>query len=330
LEELRSSIPSENVVFLVDEHTLQCFKAIGIDKDEVVVIPAGEQSKSLEICQIIYDKLIGFNVHRKSTVVCIGGGVVTDIGAFCASTFLRGIKYIHVPTSLLAMTDAAIGGKNGVNFRKFKNYIGTFSRAETILIHPPFLNTLPADELRSGYAEMIKHALIKDEELWTNITSQFTVSAPPDIKTIVNSIDVKLGIVEQDRNEQGIRKLLNLGHTLAHAFESLVMAKNQNITHGDAVAAGIICESYISMKRGVLPLSDLDQITGFIDLHYPKIEFGEGDFESLYSYCIADKKGKSLEINCTLLERIGSAKIDQIVSKSEVLDALNFYQKRGL
>lgn len=323
LEQITSQ---SNALFLVDENTFQCFQKLGLNEEQVLVVPAGEESKSLDISKVVWDKLVQLNLKRNDTLVCVGGGVITDLGAFCASTFKRGMRLIHVPTSLLAMVDAAIGGKTGINFRDLKNFIGTFSEPDSIFVCQKFLATLPEREIRSGYAEIIKHALIADRDFWNEIKVTSSLTVAPNIETIQTAARIKENIVSEDFTENSTRKLLNFGHTVGHALESYSFAKGNAIPHGDAVAAGMIIEAFISSKVSGLNDQGLKEISEFIKAHYEPVHWFDGDEQKVIALAYHDKKTMVSGINCTLLREIGSAQIDQNVSAEDLLGGLKYYQ----
>jgi 3-dehydroquinate synthase len=324
-------LPTPVSLFLVDQNTKACLERMtpAMDSNRILVVPAGESSKSLATCELVWAKMTELNLKRNDCLVCLGGGVITDLGAFCASVFKRGINYIHVPTSLLAMVDAAIGGKNGVNFRQLKNQIGSFTHAEKTAICPEFLSSLPLEDLRSGYAEIIKHGLIASGDLWLDVQKLQSLEVAPDLSTIKNAGIIKDEIVKGDFRENGERKLLNFGHTAAHAIESVCFASKQHVSHGDAVAAGMIIEAYISNAKGLLSDQEFEQIGTYLTLHFPPIHLEESQLPDVLSYAKQDKKSTSDNINCTLLAAIGKGKIDQQISDSDFYDACIYYQNKS-
>lgn len=317
--------------FLVDQNTHEfCLPLLlaelpDIQDIEIIEIPAGEESKSIEVASQVWSSLVELGADRNSIIINCGGGVVTDFGGFVASTFKRGVKFIHIPTSLLAMVDAAVGGKTGVNLGHFKNQIGTFSMPEMVIISPMFLKTLAPRELLSGFAEMLKHGLIRDKKHWQDL-AQITNLTPEAIAEFIStSIDIKKNVVEQDPTEQGLRKILNAGHTLGHALESYFLDQNQAITHGEAVALGLLLESYISLKREQLPAEAFQEIQKVIIRHYSLPDLPNS--EQILTFLLQDKKNVGAEIQGVLLDEIGHCNpISTQISITEIDDAFDFYK----
>ena len=254
--------------------------------------------------------------------------MVTDLGGFAASTFKRGINYINIPTTLLAMVDASVGGKTGINFRGLKNEIGVFSNASTVILDTTFLKTLDAENICSGYAEMLKHGLISDEQMWAELMN-FELSQPDLglLQTMVaQSVAVKQRIVTEDPLEKGIRKALNLGHTFGHAFESFALSRKP-ILHGYAVVYGLICELYLSTIKTGFPTDKLHQTVSFIKEHYGQMTITCDDYPTLLELMTHDKKNVADTINFTLLGGIGDIRINQTATKEEIYEALDFYRE---
>lgn len=313
----------EGIFVLADENTAQhCVPLLKGFDFEAITIDAGEEQKSLTTCESIFDILIERGANRKSLLINVGGGVVGDMGGFSAAVFQRGIYFINVPTSLLAMVDASIGGKLGVDYKGLKNYIGLFKEPLGVFIHPPFLKTLPERETKAGYAEMLKHALIYDADHWVEL-QEFN---PRRFKNqITTSVSIKNEIVEEDLHENGVRKLLNFGHTIGHAVESWFLENSEApLLHGEAIALGILCESYLSQKNG-LNEAELQAIVKCIQNLYtlPKIE--DTYWDELLKLMGADKKNTLQGINFTLLEEIGAATIDNYCTPQEIKEALAWY-----
>lgn len=298
-----------------------------IPSDHVVIIPRGEQHKNLGSAEMIWDMLVNEGATRKSVIINFGGGLVTDLGGFAASTFMRGIRFIHIPTTLLAMVDAAEGGKTGINYGQYKNYIGTFTPASEVIVDSQWLQFLPADELVNGWAEVIKHAIISGDPLWSLIQVGL-----PEIgnhtewmEIIAQNIRVKSAIVALDPLEGGMRKSLNLGHTVAHALEAFFLHNADYISHGQAVAAGMIIEAQIALEKKILPQSQFEAITNCIQTTFPKTQLYSDQFDSLISYMKADKKNHSGHILMALPQNIGDVVWDIQVSKVEIERALKQY-----
>lgn len=325
--EVSKLLPTKNVLFLADQNTLACLNSLElpISESNILVSEPGESSKSLHVAELVWGKMAELNLSRSDYLVAVGGGVVTDLAAFCGSTFKRGINYIHVPTSLLAMVDASIGGKNGINFRGFKNYIGTFSEAESILICPKFLDSLPLDELRSGYGEMYKHALLGAENLWTSLLNNKSLEATPNLSDIKLAASFKERVVKEDFTEKNRRKLLNLGHTIGHAIESVCMESETPLKHGDAVIAGILIEALISVEQGKMKQKTLDLLFQNLMPLFPKATWRQDEVRDMIHFAKGDKKSDQSGINCTLLSELFQAEIDCLVREDEIELALNKY-----
>ncbi len=291
------------------------------------VIEPGEKSKSLDTARQVWEFLAKHKADRSSVLINLGGGVVTDLGGFVASTYKRGIGFVNIPTTLLAQVDASVGGKTGINFLTYKNMIGTFSDPMLVLINTLFLKTLDKRQILSGYAEMLKHALITGQAEWNKIKS-FSVDAI-DYEYLAflvkNSVEIKYNIVQQDPREKGIRKVLNFGHTIGHGIEALLLSRNINITHGQAVAIGIVAEMYLSNLKFVLNVEKVFEISTFITSRFPAISLNYDDYEQIYEILGQDKKNRNGRILFTLLRDIGDPVIDQACTKGEIFEALNFY-----
>lgn len=294
---------------------------------EVLSIQPTDEFKNLEALADIWRFLGKGKATRKSLLINLGGGMVTDIGGFAGCTYKRGLTFMNIPTTLLSVVDAAVGGKTGINFDHLKNQIGIIRQPENVFIDVQFLKTLDRDNLISGYAEMLKHALISDAKHWDEIMNYDLSSF--DLKTLKplmwKSVAVKEEIVAVDPNEQGIRKALNLGHTVGHAFESISHSKGKPVLHGVAVAAGLISELYLSKKKLNFPQDLFNQAIDYIVANYPKCPFDESDFEEAYELMTHDKKNEGNRINFTLLEGIGEVKIDTHCTKEEILESLQYY-----
>lgn len=313
----------EGVFVLADENTAKhCVPLLKGFDFEAITIDAGEENKSLTTCESIFDILIERGANRKSLLINVGGGVVGDMGGFCASVFQRGIYFINVPTSLLAMVDASVGGKLGVDYKGLKNYIGLFKEPLGNFIHPPFLKTLPEREINSGFAEMLKHSLIHNTDHWEEIKE---INPRRFKQWITTSVTIKNDIVEEDLHENGIRKLLNFGHTIGHAAESWFLENSdEELLHGEAVALGIIVESYLSQKNG-LSEDELQIIVERIQSVYNLPKLPENNIDELLTLMGADKKNTQLGINFTLLEQIGEATIDNYCTTDEIREAIAWY-----
>lgn len=334
LADLLRQAPPSRLFVLADTNTARdCYPRLRpqLPVHELLTIAAGEEYKTLGTCAEVWSWLTRHQADRHALLVCIGGGVVTDLGGFCAATYKRGIRCVGVPTTLLAQVDAAVGGKTGVDFEGFKNHIGVFQAPEAVFIYPAFLQTLPPRELRSGYAEVIKHALIADAPAFAQLR-ELRVDALPDwTATIRHSVAIKENIVAQDPYESGPRKLLNLGHTIGHALESYLLTQpGRAVRHGEAVAAGLIAESWLSVQRGLLAAAELAEIAGVVSAAFAKIQFGPLEAEAIAAYAAHDKKNRADTINCTLLRGVGRGVYDQAIAPAEVVAALHYYQQAAL
>ena len=267
-------------------------------------------------------------LDRKSLMINLGGGVIGDMGGFCAATYKRGIDFINLPTTLLSQVDASIGGKLGIDFQGFKNHIGLFRNPKKVIIYPGFLGSLPENELRSGYAEVIKHCLIADGDYWDKLIKTNWDQQPWE-PIIEHSIEVKTTITKQDPQENGLRKILNFGHTIGHAAESFFLESLHPILHGEAVALGMIAESYLSTKRSGLSTEQQNQIVDYISSTYKKINLDEESIERISELITQDKKNEADQIKASLLEKIGKAVYDITITTAEVKEALQFYQGVG-
>jgi len=324
---------SENYRFfiLIDENTKKyCYKKLIKDfpvlaDAKEIIIKSGEKEKTLETCNYIFTKLIENHADRYSILINLGGGVITDMGGFAASVYKRGIAFCNVPTSLLAMVDAAVGGKTGLDFDGLKNAIGCFNIAEKTYIDPGFLNTLPERHLRSGYAELFKIALVSDKLLWKKLMKL-------DFKTITDSQDIikkavelKNHIVMQDPTEKGFRKVLNFGHTIGHAVESYsLMHDKKPLLHGEAIAIGMICESWLSYKTMALPEKDLEQISTKLIECFGKVKL-VAEKMNLLKLMQNDKKNRKQVKSFSLLSGIGIPSIDCLPSDRLITESLDFY-----
>jgi 3-dehydroquinate synthase len=329
-EMLRQPAVSE-VFVLTDENTGRlCYPLLQPHlpaNHTVLEIPAGEEAKTLATCEVVWDKLTERQADRFAVLVNLGGGVVTDLGGFCAALYKRGVRFVQVPTTLLAQVDASVGGKTGIDFQGFKNHLGVFQEPAGVFIDPRFLATLDPRQLKSGYAEVVKHGLIADAAAFQEqrINSVF-IDDWTD--TIRHSVALKQEIVAQDPLEAGPRKLLNFGHTVGHALESFLLAQpGREILHGEAVAAGMVCEAWLSVQHGLLSETELDQIETFLFSVYEKVQFVTLETQAIAEYARQDKKNAGSVINCTLLEGIGHGVYNQPVTVAEIVESLRYYHR---
>lgn len=334
LTDILNRLSFDKLFVLTDENTEKlCYPLIQgnehIAKAGKIIIKAGDNNKNIESLSSIWKYLSENGATRHSLMINLGGGMLTDIGGFAAASFKRGIKCINIPTTLLGAVDAAVGGKTGINFNGLKNEIGAFAPAETVLIDSVFFKSLDQQNLLSGYAEMIKHGLIDSDKEWKT-TISFDTEEIDYIKLkelVVDSVSVKERIVDIDPFEKGIRKSLNLGHTIGHAFESLSYEVGKPIQHGYAVAWGIICELYLSHTHCNFPKEKLYPTIYFIKDNYTGFPFDCDDYERLYEYMKHDKKNESDTINFTFLSDVGKVVIDQTASKEDIFESIDFLRE---
>ena len=334
LEKVISSHKYDKLFILTDNNTYRnCLPIIenisAIKNATHITIGVEDINKTLETLASVWLKLSNSGATRHSLMINLGGGMVTDLGGFAAATFKRGIPFINIPTTLLSMVDAAVGGKTGINFNGLKNEIGAFAPASEVIIDSEFLKTLDNENIMSGYAEMLKHGLISNQENWKElITFDFGNDINYDLlqQMIAKSVAIKEKVVEQDPCEKGIRKSLNLGHTIGHALESFSLQSAHPSLHGYAVAWGLVSELYLSHIKSGFPKDILWKTTAFIKEHYGKLHFSCKDYEKLYEFMTHDKKNESSDsINFTLLSNIGGININQTISKEEIFESLDFY-----
>lgn len=335
LREYLKSTKVSSIFIFVDSNTEEFCLPIFLQKwdnsipIEVIEMEPGEEHKHIETCTGIWNALSELGADRKSLMINVGGGVVTDLGGFVAGTFKRGIKYINVPTTLLAMVDASVGGKTGVDLGNLKNQIGVITEPEMVLIDTEFLNSLPPQEMRSGLAEILKHGLISNEDYWLKATNLKNLSLEDLDDLIAESVNIKKRIVLQDPREDHVRKTLNFGHTFGHAIESyfLTHPNKTRLLHGEAVAAGMIIAAYLSNKVTGLPQQELEQITTNLLEIYSPIDLEENDFEEILSLLKFDKKNSHGNINFVLLRKIGEPEIDCQVPPMMLRKGLEYYNK---
>ena len=317
----------DRLFILTDETTRElCWPVVSgypcLQGAEVISIGATDTHKTLDSLAHVWEELGRLGGTRHTLLINIGGGMVTDLGGFAASTFKRGIQYINIPTTLLAMVDASVGGKTGINFRGLKNEIGVFNNAATVILSTQFLRTLDRENILSGYAEMLKHGLISNEAMWAELvnfdidamsttdSSLFTLHSSLLQRMLADSVAVKQRIVTEDPLEHGLRKALNLGHTVGHAFES-----------------GLVCELYLSAVKTNFPTDKMRQTVSFIREHYGRMPITCDDYPTLFEFMTHDKKNTAGRINFTLLGGIGDILINQTATKEEIYEALDFYRE---
>jgi 3-dehydroquinate synthase len=325
--------PSQ-IFILTDENTEKlCLPRIAsLDKCKdahLITIPAGDENKNLDSLTKIWTFLSENGATRKSLLINLGGGMVTDIGGFAASTFKRGMTYINVSTTLLGTIDAAVGGKTGINFGGLKNEIGIINPAKAVLIDTAFFKTLDYANIVSGYAELVKHALIDSSDEWQKLLgfNLDNIDLEKLRPLLEISVGIKQKIVAEDPYEQNIRKALNFGHTIGHAFESFSYERNSPVLHGFAVAYGMVCELYLSYVRLGFPKEILTKIIHWTKEVYGKYPLSCKHYERLYELMTHDKKNTDSSVNFTLLAGVGDIQINQIIDKKDIFDALDFYQE---
>ncbi len=320
LSSLLAETSYSSLFVLVDENTRQhCLPLIRqlLPSDtKYIDISSGELYKTLSTCQDIWSAMLKQGADRQSLMINLGGGVIGDMGGFCASTFMRGMRFIQIPTTLLSQVDASVGSKLGVDFQGLKNIIGLFNDPIAVLIDAAFLKTLPTSELRSGYAEVIKHALIYDADLWQELQAIKNVQNVDSWDQIINrSIEIKKEIVAQDRKESSLRKILNFGHTIGHAIESYFLESENPLLHGEAIAWGMYLEGILSTDNMTLSTSDLAQMKNVIQEIYGDKYPPHFDADALIEYMRRDKKNVDQKISFSLLNRIGHCVPDQFISE---------------
>ena len=312
---------TEKDFFLCDTNTAElCYPILKglipeLDNNSLIVIESGEDAKSLSTAHHIWSFLQEAGAEKDSRLISVGGGIATDIGGFAASTYKRGISFIHIPSTLIGMVDASIGGKNALNLGHVKNQVGTFALPEGVLIHPEFLKTLPWDEFHSGFAEIIKIALAFDIHFWEKIYQVRIVESERDDlmkmlsdRWLKKASLLKASVVEQDFKEENKRQCLNFGHTIGHALEALYLSKGLRLSHGLAVAAGMICETEIATHLNGLKIADAARIRYYIMENFPKVSFDEEEIETIIAFIRHDKKNYQGKIKMPLLEAPGKCK----------------------
>ena len=317
------------IVVLVDEHTKKfCYPIVksNLPNHKLITIKSGEHNKTIATCQSIWEQMTNFELDRHSLLINLGGGVIGDMGGFCAATYKRGIDFIQIPTTLLSQVDASVGGKLGIDFLGFKNHIGVFSLPNAVLIDAFFLQTLPKNELRSGFAEIIKHCLIRDKNKWNEIKVKDLINQ--DLADLIkHSVEIKKAVVAEDPTEKGLRKILNFGHTLGHAIETFYLDKGKKrLLHGEAIAAGMIMESYLAFEKKMIDEKTFLDIEEFLFTVYGRVEIDQIHFENILALTQQDKKNKGKIVRAAIIDGIGSCQYDVSLSKKEMLRALQYYK----
>jgi 3-dehydroquinate synthase len=317
------------IVVLADTNTRKhCYAGIKsyFPKHHLITVPAGEQHKNLHTCELIWNEMTRLELDRHALVFNLGGGVMGDMGGFCAATYKRGIDFVQIPTTLLAQVDASVGGKLGIDFQGFKNHLGVFTLPKNVLIDASFLQTLPYVELRSGFAEIVKHCLIADAAKWEEIRKKdFEAQNFPDL--IAHSVEIKKEVVAQDPTEKGLRKILNFGHTIGHAVETYFLSKppKERLLHGEAIAAGMIMETYVAYRKKMVDLQTLEQVEEFLFSVFGKVPLAMSDVPTVIALAQQDKKNRGGELRFSLLDGIGTCAYDIKVTPNEIQQAVAYY-----
>lgn len=333
LNDFLSTRSFSKIFILVDENTHEyCLPALlgNLETDlafEILEIEPGEEMKNIQTANQLWEILTEMQADRKALVINLGGGVITDMGGFVASTYKRGVPFINIPTTLLSMCDASLGGKTGIDLMHYKNMVGTFTFPEQIFVYPKFLETLPYKELRSGFAEMLKHGLIADKKHWENLINISKLDADAVVPHIETSMEIKQDVVQQDFQEKNIRKTLNFGHTIGHAIESLCLSQGNPVLHGEAVAMGMITETHLSFAEGLISEEDCTIIIENIQKYYPYLDISDFKDEDIFELLINDKKNTDNKINFSLISGIGSCTFDYQCSKKGIASSIEFYRK---
>ncbi len=328
VKDFMSAANYSSVFVLVDENTKQhCLPVLDkvISGYTVIETKSGETNKNIATCEIIWQQLIENNADRKTLFVNLGGGVIGDMGGFAASCYKRGVDFINIPTTLLSQVDSSIGGKLGIDFKYGKNLIGLFRNPKAVFISPVFFNTLPQRQFINGWAEIFKHGLIQDQHQWQQYKEIDVLHT--DMNDIVfHSLQIKKAVVEADPFEKGLRKILNFGHTIGHAIEAYSLENEKDsLLHGEAIAIGMICEAYLSVKKSGLTESELEEIKTVLLKHFPKHDITSFDTDKLLSIMSIDKKNEGDTILAALLPEIGRCEYDIVLSKEDVKESLTFY-----
>lgn len=316
------------VFVVVDENTKQhCLPILQnvLTAIEIIETKSGEIYKNLATCEFIWQQLIEQNADRKSVIINLGGGVIGDMSGFAASCYKRGIDFINIPTTLLSQVDSSIGGKLGIDFKYGKNLIGLFRNPKLVLVSSQFLKTLPKRQFINGWSEIIKHALIKDKAQWLLYKNIDIHNC--DMNAIVfHSLQIKKAVVEADPYENGLRKILNFGHTIGHAIEAYSLEHDETpLLHGEAIAIGMICESFLSVKKCGLTQDELNEITKLILKYFPKYNIENYNTDKIITSMLSDKKNNATKILAALLSEIGNSVFDIEINKDEILESLNYY-----
>ena len=334
LKEQLSSADYSQVFILVDENTRKhCLPILEKEIDtevKLIQIASGEIHKNIDTCQLIWNELIKNGADRHSCLLNLGGGVIGDMGGFCASTFMRGIHFFQIPTTLLSQVDASVGSKLGIDFNGIKNIIGVFNEPQAVIIYPNFIDTLDKRELRSGYAEIIKHALIKDKELWKQISSYSQLANIPFAAIIHRNVEIKKEVVDQDPLEQGLRKILNFGHTIGHAIETQLLISENRLLHGEAIAIGMICEAWIANHLAMITIDQFVELQSYILNIYDDLPNQIESKKEILQHMKKDKKNKSGIIRASIINDIGSCGFNIPLSEELLIESLVAFEESFL
>ena len=337
-EEDLSSLPAfieergySQVLILVDrntnDHCLPVFQAAVPDliHYDIIEVDPGEENKNIDYCIGVWKTMLDFGADRKALMINLGGGVITDMGGFAASTYKRGIDFIQIPTTLLSQVDASVGGKTGIDMDNVKNIIGTFTQPQAVFISSRFLESLDERQIISGFAEIIKHGLIQDKALYDTCKAQGIHAVSPEL--VYRSVQIKNSVITQDPTEKGLRKILNFGHTIGHAIEGLSLFNDNNpLLHREAIAIGMICEAWLSVKYNGLSEVELEDITNTFLSIYPAYQYTEEHYGPYLELMKNDKKNEDNKIGFALLNSIGDCSYNVYVSEEDIIAALDYYR----
>lgn len=330
IEDILKKFSFSKLVVLTDSnterHCLPLIQEILPENTAFISVAAGEIHKNLDTCSLIWGRMTEDGLDRKALAINLGGGVIGDMGGFCASIYKRGIRFINCPTTLLSQVDASVGGKLGVDFKGLKNHLGVFNEPETVVIAPEFLKTLPQNELRSGYAEIIKHGLIREKAYFQKLQTQNWENQ--DWESLIrHSVGIKKAVVEADPKENGLRKILNFGHTIGHAFESFFLDTQNHLLHGEAIALGMIAEGFLSFEKVGFSFEEFGEMSRFLLKVYGKVDFSLHELDPILNLCTQDKKNEDSVILFSLLESIGNCIYNIPVTREEIKHAIQYYHQ---
>ena len=332
LKQLLDKSQYSKVFFLTDSNTFEhCMPLLNdylpeLQNYDVIEIDPGEENKNINYCIGVWQNLLDFGADRDSLLINLGGGVITDMGGFAASTFKRGIDFVQIPTTLLSQVDASVGGKTGIDLGSIKNIVGTFSQPKAVFISAEFLKTLSKRQLVSGFAEVVKHGLIADKDYYEQVKSIHLEDIPTEV--IYRSVQIKNEVVTSDPYEKGLRKILNFGHTIGHAVETYSLKTDIDpLLHGEAIALGMICEAYLSYKHNSLSADDLQEIISYIRSVFPDYIFPASSYTQILDYMRNDKKNSKGNISFSLLGSIGKCDFNIYLDEKQILESLDYYNE---